>query len=381
MTTATMDFPLINIDTALSTLSEREITAEVIDAYVCAHAYKNFDGVEKRLPFVMELCTHSHATWQKLIAAAPHRYWDHQRRHGVLVFDASVECGFTRTYRYRPTSGGRHELGDESRWTSLRDEDALYDVLNTVGAKAIFDAWIKHKDSVTELPTEFVTGRLNNTSVEKAVIFSKGDGCVVCGMKATCYAATTTGTSAAALLVQLPVCQEHLATARAYPTIFQFLVSLFQLQVDWTEVQKWDAIPDNLVPIVHQLVASELGAQVSSRPEKRDRGWHLVMTLPSGWYWLLRLNSFTDYAYMLFEPNRKPERYRADSAKDHPELKFFPDHEHSRPEHKKDKASPSFLYGHPLFDLKRLKAVGVKFGAYPPDDVDGDGDGDGDGEK
>lgn len=357
-----MDFPLINIDSGLSALAEHEITAQVVDAYVSAYAYKNFDGIQKRLPFVLELCTHELATWQKLIAFAPNRYWIRRQNQGVLVFDATVDCGFTRTYRYRPRAGLAHEQVDESIWTFLRDDDALYEILNTVGARSIFDSWIKHKDGVIELPTELITGRLNNTSVEKAVLFSKGDGCVVCGAKATCYAATTTGTSAAALLVQLPVCKEHLETAKAYPTIFEFLVSLFQLDVDWSAVQKWDAIPDELIPVVHELVATELGASVG-QVKRKPRGWELEMPLPTGWRWLLRLNTFTDFCYLLFEPGQEKAAYKADSAPHHPELKFFPNHEHSRPDRKSDRVSPSFLYGHPLFDLKRLKAVGDSLGA------------------
>jgi hypothetical protein len=66
---------------------------------------------------------------------------------------------------------------------------------------------------------------------------------------------------------------------------------------------------------------------------------------------------------MLFEPGVKDERYRSDSAPDHPELNFFPVHEHSKPNKKKDTVTPSYLYGHPLFDLKRFKAIGEKFGA------------------
>jgi hypothetical protein len=67
---------------------------------------------------------------------------------------------------------------------------------------------------------------------------------------------------------------------------------------------------------------------------------------------------------MLFDPEGK-ERYRADSAPDHPELAFFPDHEHSRPDRpKRDKVAPSFLYGNPTLDLKRLKDIATDMGAY-----------------
>lgn len=292
---------------------------------------------------------------------ARQRYWIKSTDLAILVFDATQDCGYIRTYRY--TGGGTYgsSTADQTDWVRVKDEDALYELLNTPGAKAVFAAWNDHKTMVTALPTEFVTGRLKNTTVEKAIILSKGDGCVVCGVKATCYAATTMGDTAA-LMVQLPVCEEHLASAKSHPTIFSFLVSLFQLNLDWQDVVRHDSLPDSLIPTVHALVATELGATVGA-VDRRDRGWHLWLHLPSGWQWLLRLNSLADYAYVLLDPQGK-ERYRADSAPDHRDVPFFPMHQHSQPSSKKkDDVTPSFLYGHPLLDFKRLKSAGEEYGA------------------
>lgn len=355
--------PLFNIDSALSPLSDDEISASLIEARISMLAFKNFDFMEKRLPFVLELCTSSESNWSKLIGIAPQRYWIRGLGIGVLVFNAGQDCGYLRTYRLRANSRAAQEKFADATWTQLKDEETLYAMLDTLGAKVVFNAWVDHKTRVTDLPTELVTGRLGNTSVEKAMIFSKGEGCVVCGAVAKCYAATTLGTSDAAVMIQMPVCAEHLEAAKAHPTIFSFLGSLFQLSLDWPELVKHDAIPDGLIPTVHALVATELGGQIGSA-EKRRRGWHLWLLLPSGWRWLLRLNSLNDYAYMLFEPGRRPERYRADSAPDHADVPFFPMHQHSHPDNDADNVTPSFLYGHPLFDLKRLKAAGRHYGAY-----------------
>lgn len=60
---------------------------------------------------------------------------------------------------------------------------------------------------------------------------------------------------------------------------------------------------------------------------------------------------------LTFKPGVNKEVYRADSAPDHRELPFFPDHEHSKPDRKGDVTAPSFLYGNPLLDLKRLRDV------------------------
>lgn len=58
------------------------------------------------------------------------------------------------------------------------------------------------------------------------------------------------------------------------------------------------------------------------------------------------------------KPGETKELYRADSAPDHLDLPFFPDHDHSRPYKKSDSTAPSFLYGNPLFDFKRLRGIG-----------------------
>ncbi|MCY1454131.1 hypothetical protein D9M71_711730 [compost metagenome] len=110
-------------------------------------------------------------------------------------------------------------------------------------------------------------------------------------------------------------------------------------------------------------MAKELSGYLSTI-EKRKNGWFLRLNLASGWSWRVRLNSFSDYSYMLFDQNDM-QKYRADSAPDHRDVKFFPHHEHSAPlQKKKDNITPSFLFGHPLFDLKRLKNAGRLYGAY-----------------
>lgn len=360
-----MRFPLINIDTAFEPLSDAEVTGKLIDARVSMLAYKNFDSVPRRFPFVLELCTSKDAYWMRLLPIASRRFWIKQHDAGVLVFDQTVDCGFIRTFRHKKSGRAPSRGFDGLAWTVLPTEEDLYRVLESDAAKAVHLAWSNHKRSITELPTEFVDGRLSNTNVEKAVIFSRGDGCVVCGAKATCYAATTMGEVAGALLIHLPVCPDHLVLAKTYPTIFQFLASLFQLSIDMGEVLKMTSIPRELVPIVHQLAAHELGASVGEAKDEA-RGWELSMPMVSGWRWLLRINSLTDYCYLLFEPGQKKPAYKADSAPHHKELKFFPDHQHSRPERNSDKVSPSFFYGHPLLDLKRLKEMGVEMGAIAP---------------
>jgi len=123
-----------------------------------------------------------------------------------------------------------------------------------------------------------------------------------------------------------------------------------------------ESIPDEIIPAIHQIVADELGGTVGL-VEKRNNGWSLEIELAAGWHWIIRVKSLADYAYMLFNSSEKKAVYRADSAPHHPELPFFPDHEHSKPDRKNDIRSPSFLYGIPLFDLKRLRDISDQYGA------------------
>ncbi|MEN5064055.1 MULTISPECIES: hypothetical protein [Achromobacter] len=358
---------LINIDSALNALPKADVTAEIIEARISSLAFKNFDSVEKRLRFMLEFCTHEPSFWIKLAEICAAAYFLKAEREWVLVFPATIDCGYMRSYRFQPRNLAASPQQYCRNILLLPNSEALYELVDTPAAHHVFDEWHKAKTKATELPTELVSGRLANTSVERAMIFSRGDGCVVCGAVASCYAATTFGDPAYALLIQLPVCQEHLREAREHPSIFSFFASLFHLSAE-TDYELSTYIPDDLIPAIHATMADELEGRVGSS-DKRDRGWHLWIELETGWKWLLRVGSLSDYAYMLYEPGVKKERYRADSAPDHPDLKFFPIHQHSSPGRKRDEVSPSFLYGIPLFDVKRLRDVGRELGAYVDHDV------------
>ena len=358
-----MGTQILNIDSKFQTLLDDQVTARLIDTDVSMYAFGNFNEIEKRKEFVLDLSTKNKLYWKKLIEAASRRYWLSNANHGVVIFEQSIDCGYIRTYRF---SGVVDDVGSSAdvQWTRLRDENALYEILDSPDARLVFSSWCAHKDEVNNLPTVFVKGRLQNTNVGKALIFTKGDGCAVCGQRATCRAATTFGHFRSATHVYLAVCAVHIEDAKSFPSIFGFLASLFILSIDWKNLQKTPSIPDELISFIHAAVAADLQGEVASA-EKRKNGWHLTIRLPTGWRWVLRLRSFTDYAYLLFDPNQKDEIYKADSAPHHPEVPFFPMHQHSRPGSKKeDELTPSFLYGHPLLDLKRLRAVGSDYGAY-----------------
>ncbi|MCK9779839.1 hypothetical protein [Pseudomonas syringae] len=344
---------LFNIDSLIEELKGEVPDGRVLDLYVASLAFKNFDFVKRRLPFVIESVTYNASVWQKLVRAAPLKFHIRDRGEGVLVFAQTDHCGCLRTYRLKNQRVSTCSKIVTEGWVTLPTTQSLYDQIDTPAARSVHDAWHAWMTQTTQEPTALAEGRFENTSVTHSMIFSGTGSCLACKAPAIASARTTLGTTDRGLLIQLPLCAVHMESARQQPSVMRFLEYLFSFSLKLPDVERIEAIPDELIPYIHTLVAEGLNGEVGEA-EKRRRGWHLRIKLPGGWHWLLRLNTLMDYAYMLYQPGVSKEVYRADSAPDHPDLLFFPDHEHSKPYKKSDTTTPSFLYGNPLFDLKRL---------------------------
>lgn len=355
------EWTLFNIDSMLEETGEHNLPGSTIDLWVSALAFKNFDFVEKRLPFLVECRTWNVFTWLRIIDAAPLKYWIKDVNEGVAVFEANEHCGCIRTYRLGPGNLTNGQQWDR-KWHAISSESAFYSLLDTPAANSIYSMWHNWVTHTTERATELADGRQRNTAAARSLIFTSITGCAVCSDNAVGYANTTVGWAGkSATLIQLPLCAAHLELAQAEPNVLTYLSKIFSLSID-LPLSGLDAIPDSLIPMVHHYVASQLGGIVG-KSDKRSNGWHLEIALDYGWCWKLRLRSLSDYAYMLFKPGQKKALYRADSARDHPELSFFPYHEHSSPDQKNDAVRNSYLYGMPIFDLKRLRNVSIEFGA------------------
>ena len=122
----------------------------------------------------------------------------------------------------------------------------LYALLDTPAAQHVFNEWKKANSETFALPTEFVNGRSENTGVERAITLKQGDGCAICGNVTNFYAATTIGDSERVIMIQLPVCLEHLDEAKSYPSVFSFFASLFHLSIDINSLEKSPNIPDEI---------------------------------------------------------------------------------------------------------------------------------------
>ncbi|AVC42896.1 toxin-antitoxin system TumE family protein [Achromobacter ruhlandii] len=348
---------LFNIDSLLAEIDEPPRDAATVDLYVAALSYKNFDFIERRLPFVFESVTYDLDIWKNLIAAAPLKYWVRNSQEEVILFSQTDHCGLLRSYRYRGDSASGIQMQSPG-WITVADSETLYALLDTVAARGIYEAWHKWMDITTREASDLANGRFGNTTVARSLILSSMGYCLACKARAVASARTTiAAASTNATLIQLPLCAEHLGAVKEQPSVLRFLGTLFSLSINIPDLERSDSIPDNLIHHLHTLVAEELGG-LPTDVEKRERGWHLTIQFENGWHWLLRLNTLMDYSYMLFDEAQKKQVYRADSAPHHHDLPFPPHHEHSRPNRKKDVPSPSFLYGNPFFDLKRLRDVG-----------------------
>jgi hypothetical protein len=278
---------LFNIDSLLEDLQDEVVTGETLDLFVASLAFKNFDGFARRLPFVLESVTYKAATWQTLVDAAPAKFRIRQTQEEVLVFAQTEHCGCVRTYRYRRTQGiGKHDAAGTG-WCAVSTPETFY---------------------------AMAEGRFENTAVSRSAIFTGVGSCLACKAPAVASARTTLSTAVDnGLLIQLPLCAQYLQAAQEYPCVALFFETLFSISLGLPEVERREAIPDELIASLHAMVAEALGGTVGNAL-KRKRGWHLRIALSDGWHWLLCLNTLMDYAYTLYPPGARKEIYRADSA-------------------------------------------------------------------
>ncbi|MFD3306601.1 hypothetical protein [Alteromonas macleodii] len=344
--------PLINIDSSMYALEESVVSSEVIDTYVSMYSLNMLD-VEKRFEHLLELVTSNPRFWQRLVVGADRHFWVKSSNYGIVVYNPNVDCGFTRTYRYKgfTEEGNLSSLSSNIDWTIIDSERTLISMLNTVDASSIFKAWRDHRLAANALPTEFAEGRLDNTDVDRAWIVTKGDGCVICGKHAS-HQARTTLSEHSTLMLALNLCEEHQLEAQKHPCVLVFFGTLFALQIDLGDLIKLDHIPDFLIDPLCEMIASHLQAKCQMA-EKRKRGWHIEFLMSDGWYWILRLNNFSDYAYLLFNPKEKL-MHKIDSAAHHSEVPFGPDHQHFKASGKQKIITPSFSYGIPMLDFPLL---------------------------
>jgi hypothetical protein len=349
-----IQFPLLSIDKNYLALDDDQVTAGVIDGYICLYSFNALNH-PKRKEHILELVTHNSSYWERIINAADELYWLKNEGRGWAVFLPRQDCGFIRMYKFKPSKNQdiqRLMPWNIGEWKHVQSESVLLGILDSLEYVTIFNGWKCHQTKVNKVPTEFAEGRLSNTIVSKVMLVTKGNGCAVCGQYAD-HHATTTLSEYNTVMLSISLCAIHTEEAAEYPCILKFFGTLFFLAIDIPDLIKLDHLPDELIAPIADIIASGLNAEFD-KPEKRKNGWHIVFKMKDSWSWVLRLNTLTDYAYMLFTPSGK-QVHRIDSANDHPDVPFGPDHQHYNPHTRKEIIKPSFSYGIPLFDFPLME--------------------------
>jgi hypothetical protein len=317
--------------------------------------------LDRHPAFIIGLVTRTEQLWRNILNSSDQNFWINDEGIGIALFEPNADCGATTIYKWDPIQSQLHQSGGPQpsnfRWQNYESGIQLMRMLLNSDRPNKYISWLSKTQKILSLPMQLAEGRLTNTTVEKAVIYSRGDGCVFCGMTASAYAATTI--CGGKLFLQLQVCEDHLKQANAAPTVLSVLAEVLHAQIDLPHLQKFDHIPDEYVGSIIKYLADGLMSSASV-PEKRKNGWHSTLTRPSGWSWVVRLHALNDYAYMLFDKNEK-QRHRIDSAPHHPEIPFGPSHQHFYPGTKREISSPSFTYGVPLFDVISLNDIVTQY--------------------
>lgn len=181
---------LFNLDSLLAELDGPKFDVSSIDLYVASLSYKNFDFIERRLPFIVESVTYDLDIWRGLVAAAPPpKYWIQSNQEGVVVFPQTDHCGCLRSYRYRGNFPG--VKGMSSVWVTVADSQNFYGALNTPETRGVYDAWSQWMAVCTREATDLADGPYKNTTVTRSLILSGLGSCLACSAPAIASARTT----------------------------------------------------------------------------------------------------------------------------------------------------------------------------------------------
>ncbi|MFJ2994940.1 hypothetical protein [Pandoraea sp. NPDC087047] len=364
-----MKSPLFNIDKQLQEVGLADSAGVSIDNFLATLSY-NFVEYIKQPEWLWQQVTYSSRIWDAVRHDADRRIWLAYESVELAVYGARENCGFIRTYRYR---GSPKAAGVPSEQAFMRgaveifnDEYSLINSLQTESTIQFFRQWRDEQTRRYAAHTKMAEGRISNTSVEKTYIIGSGEGCLVCGKPATRYAHSTVGSNAAVMFM-LQLCAQHQEEVQAHPSVLAFMNIVFSMGLDLSNLVKATSIPKELIDPLAEYLRASLGATTVARDD-RENGVHLTFAYPSGWQWKLRLQSFTDYAYVLMDPSGE-HRAKVDSAAHHPDVPFGPDHWHvnATKKVKRDTILPSFTYGLPLFDFTLLNRIARDKGAILPD--------------
>ena len=353
-----MRYPMIGIDSTVDEYGIEFTRGEHVDSFFVCWSF-NFLEVPRRYFTAFELVSLNPYLWLMLAKDAAVTYELPDEQILVAEYGPDDNSPFHRLYCYRLSFQGAAprealvaQLGRTVKTISFPEIAGRYGAHATV---ASVEKWIVALKKALQPTTRVAEGRIENTTVEKTVIlYRQAAGCVICGQSATNFVGSTVGYGQSMLYIA-NTCAAHQEVAKTHPSVLHFVFSLFQIGLDLGKVIKFERIPDPVIEAIISEVISGLGV-VHEKSIKNGEETTLTFFRDSGFRVILRLNTLMDYGYMIDKPDGTPYR-RIDSAPDHPDIFFFPDHIHFKPKKDNSDVASSFTYGFPLLDLPVVKKL------------------------
>lgn len=191
-------------------------------------------------------------------------------------------------------------------------------------------------------------GRKENTITESAM-FLGSDGCLVCGADDE-HMFNTTVSADKGVLFGFNLCKEHAEECSRASSNFDYLSSVMGIT---SPFPKHPFAKEDMEEMVVDMLMSEFDCRI----DKVEGDTITAFRNISNFKLVFRLSSELNYGYMIYQPGRKKEVARFDSA-DHHDIPYGPDHLHKNVKKKsKEKPVPSFTTGFPVVDKVALKTV------------------------
>tara|TARA_A100000171_G_C2138699_1_gene152692 strand:+ start:2459 stop:3499 length:1041 start_codon:yes stop_codon:yes gene_type:complete len=192
---------------------------------------------------------------------------------------------------------------------------------------------------------DFVKGRINSTSVDQG-FYLKTKNCIVCGEETSTLASGTMAHKVSGVMIGFHLCENHFTEAQASDSFLSYLYAKWNLNLSVTtrSLSTEENIFYTLLILENELECEVFGINGNTITAVRKTSAFKV---------ILRLDSITDYGYMIFNKEGK-QLARFDTANHH-DVEYGPDHVH--PDLSQKKVESSFTTGLPELDYKSILRV------------------------
>ncbi len=321
-----------------------------------------YKDIERKYKIVFEMLTDNPNLWIKMAIDADEVF----EKENLLVaeYRPCKEYPFYRIYCYKYTEIGA--LSKEAFLSfldnSLETENHLtlhYRYKNTSWNEE-FSLWEDKLIKKLAGLVDVSNGRIDNTKIEQTIILNgQPDGCIVCGQKASGYISSII-MQEKALFIIAHTCDKHQKLAKQNPSFLHFMSNLFKMGIDFPSFDMQNKIEKNIVTFIIDEIKRELQCDLfnNSIYNESKNEYTLTFKRKSGVIIILRLNTLMDYGYMVNKPNGN-QFQRIDSAPDHKDIQFFPDHLHRSFTKigKTHDVESSYTFGFPLLDLPAIEKM------------------------